>query len=77
MKAIRVIDLPDDLYLKLRFSAAVNHTSLEKEIISCLEKALKPKKIKMEKKKKALILLDQLGDFYKADDLKEYLDKIR
>lgn len=77
MSTIRVEDLPDDLYLKLKFSAAVNHNSIDKEIICCLEKVLTPeKRVKRIKQEKARYLFDQIGHSYKAEDLRRYIKKV-
>ena len=38
-------NIPDDLYAKLKESASTHHRSINSELINCLEKVLKPRKI--------------------------------
>jgi plasmid stability protein len=45
MANITVKNIPDDLYENLKHYAAVNHRSLNNEIIVCIEKAVKSRKI--------------------------------
>jgi len=40
MRSIRIDNLPDEMVRKLKFSAAVNHTTLDQEIIFCLKHVL-------------------------------------
>jgi antitoxin FitA len=40
MSSITVKNIPDDLYERLRQSAAANHRSINKEIIACIEAAV-------------------------------------
>jgi len=41
MSSITVKNIPDDLYERLRQSAAANHRSINKEIIACIEGAVR------------------------------------
>lgn len=41
MANITVKNIPDDLYKNLKYYAAMNHRSLNNEIIVCIEKAIK------------------------------------
>lgn len=45
MANITVKNIPDDLYKNLKDYAALNHRSLNNEIIICIEKAIKSKRI--------------------------------
>jgi len=75
MTSIKIENLPDDLFRKLKASAALNHHSVEKEVIFCLEKILFGEKIKnMSGTEKAVVIIDQLGLSYNACDLKEYIE---
>jgi antitoxin FitA len=42
---ITVKNIPDELYKNLKYFAAMNHRSLNNEIIVCIEKAIKSKKL--------------------------------
>ncbi|MCB9481374.1 MAG: hypothetical protein H6681_06235 [Desulfobacteraceae bacterium] len=75
MSSIRIENLPDDLFRKLKASAAINHHSVEKEVVFCLEKIFLGERIKnMSGSEKAAVIIDQLGLSYKACDLKHYID---
>jgi antitoxin FitA len=41
MSSITVKNIPEDLYERLRQSAAANHRSINKEIIACIEGAVR------------------------------------
>ncbi|MBN2287447.1 MAG: hypothetical protein JXI43_13430 [Tissierellales bacterium] len=45
MANITVKNIPDDLYVNLKYFAAMNHRSLNNEIIVCIEKAIRSKRI--------------------------------
>jgi plasmid stability protein len=45
MANITVKNIPDDLYENLKYFAAMNHRSLNNEIIVCIEKAIRSRKI--------------------------------
>jgi len=45
MANITVKNIPDDLYENLKQFAAVNHRSLNNEIIVCIEKAIRSRRI--------------------------------
>ena len=45
MANITVKNIPDKLYEKLKIHAAMNHRSLNNEIIVCIEKAIKSRRI--------------------------------
>ena len=45
MANITVKNIPDDLYENLKYFAAINRRSLNNEIIVCIEKAVKSKRI--------------------------------
>ena len=45
MANITVKNIPDDLYKNLKDYAAMNHRSLNNEIIVCIEKAIKSRRI--------------------------------
>ncbi len=42
MPALQVREMPDELYMRLKNSAKINHRSLAQETISMLEQALQP-----------------------------------
>ncbi|MDZ7723441.1 MAG: DNA-binding protein [candidate division KSB1 bacterium] len=44
MANIIVKNIPDDLYKNLKYFAAMNHRSLNNEIIVCIEKAIKSRR---------------------------------
>lgn len=75
MSSVKLCSLPDDLYEKLKFSAALNHTSIENEVVSCLEKVLLPEKKKEKTQlERGVSLIDQMGLSYNSRDLKKYLE---
>ena len=45
MANITVKNIPDDLYKNLKYYAAMNHRSMNNEIIVCIEKAIKSRRI--------------------------------
>ena len=45
MPAITIKNIPQELYEKLKHSAAAHHRSINSELISCLETILMPSKI--------------------------------
>lgn len=45
MANITVKNIPDDLYQNLKYFAAKNHRSLNNEIIVCIEKAIRSRRI--------------------------------
>lgn len=45
MANITVKNIPDDLYKNLKYVAATNHRSLNNEIIVCIEKAIRSRRI--------------------------------
>lgn len=45
MANITVKNIPDDLYKNLKYFAAMNHRSLNNEIIVCIEKAIRSRRI--------------------------------
>ncbi|MGA2061815.1 MAG: Arc family DNA-binding protein [Thermoguttaceae bacterium] len=48
MSSITVKNIPDDLYERLRQSAAANHRSINSEIIVCIEQAVHSRKNDVE-----------------------------
>lgn len=48
MPTITVKNIPDDLYVSLKRSAQANRRSLNSEIIVCIERALRVRKIEVE-----------------------------
>lgn len=73
----RVFSLPDDLYRKLKFSAALNHTTVEKQAVAYLEKVLMSDKGKSKGTfEKGVTLIDQMGFSYNSSDLKAYLNSL-
>ena len=48
MAAITIKDIPDSLHEALKKRSSLNRRSLNKEIISCLEEVLNPKKISVD-----------------------------
>ena len=48
MPAITLKNIPDDLYSKIKENAALNHRSINSEIIYCLETIVKSKPINPE-----------------------------
>jgi len=49
MANITVKNIPDDLYENLKTYAAMNHRSLNNEIIVCIEKVIKSRRIDKER----------------------------
>ncbi len=45
MPAITVKNIPDELYIQLKFAAEQHRRSVNSELISCLEKVLTPQKL--------------------------------
>jgi plasmid stability protein len=45
---ITVKDIPDDLYAALKQSAAANHRSINREIIHCIEQAVRSRKMSVD-----------------------------
>ena len=45
MAALTIKNIPDDLYDKLKASAAAHHRSINSELIHCLETVFMPKKL--------------------------------
>lgn len=45
MPALTIKNVPNELYEKLKHSAAANHRSINSELISCLEAMLMPRRI--------------------------------
>jgi antitoxin FitA len=43
-------NIPDDIYERLKASAAEHHRSLNGEAIACLERSLKPRKVSVEER---------------------------
>jgi plasmid stability protein len=75
MSSIKIENIPDRLLKRLKASAAVNHTSIEKEVLMCIEKTLMGNnKNKMSSSEKAFIVIDQLGLSYKGSELKKYME---
>lgn len=52
MAALTIKNLPDDLYEELKHLAEVHRRSINSEVIVCLEKALRPRKINIEEQVK-------------------------
>ncbi len=48
MPTITVKNIPDDLYTHLKQSAAINHRSINSEIIVCLERTLRSRRVSSE-----------------------------
>ena len=48
MTTITVKNIPEDIYEKLKRSAELNHRSLNREIIACLERAVSSQVIDVE-----------------------------
>jgi antitoxin FitA len=46
MANITVKNIPDDLYKNLQYFAAINHRSLNNEIIVCMEKSMRGRRFK-------------------------------
>jgi plasmid stability protein len=45
MPALTIKNLPQELYEKLKLSAAAHHRSINSELISCLEAMLMPRRV--------------------------------
>lgn len=75
MANITVKNIPDDLYENLKYYAAVNRRSLNNEIIVCIEKAVRSRKIDK------IQLIDRLQKLRKEINLpyltNEDLDQIK
>lgn len=50
MPSITVKNIPQQLYEKLKFTAFLNHRSLNNEMINCLETVLMPKRLSVADK---------------------------
>ncbi|MGE4520656.1 MAG: hypothetical protein AB7E04_14235 [Desulfobacteraceae bacterium] len=75
MNSIKIENIPDNLLKKLKASAAFNHTSIEREILLCIEKVfMEDRKKNMAETEKAALVIDQLGLSYRACDLKKYME---
>jgi hypothetical protein len=48
MRAFTVKSIPDDLYELLTHSAELNHRSINSEIIVCIERTLRPRRLDPE-----------------------------
>lgn len=48
MSTITVKNIPDDLYEQLRQAAGANHRSINSEIIVCIERAVRSRRIEPE-----------------------------
>jgi|GEM_PF-6130625 plasmid stability protein len=71
MSSIRIDNIPDSLYSRLKTAAAVNHTTIDKQLVLCLEQILMPEKTTNKtEKEKAELIIDQMGFSYRSSDLK-------
>jgi plasmid stability protein len=48
MPTITVKDIPEDLYEALKQSASANHRSINREVIHCIEQAVRGRKVNVE-----------------------------
>ena len=48
MATITVKDIPDDLYEELKKTAANHHRSINREVIHCIEKAVRSRQLNVE-----------------------------
>jgi plasmid stability protein len=69
MANITVKNIPDDLYENLKAYAAMNHRSLNNEIIVCIEKVIKSRRIDKES------FLDRVQNFRSENRLPYLTDK--
>ena len=69
MANITVKNIPDDLYVNLKYFAAMNHRSLNNEIIVCIEKAIRSKRIDR------MLFLDRLQKLRKEIKLPHLTDE--
>lgn len=70
MPSITVKGIPEDLYEKIKESAAEHRRSINKEIIACLERSLLARRIEpMEFLARADILREQSNLPYLTDDM--------
>ncbi|MGM0418923.1 MAG: hypothetical protein ACQEQS_09390 [Thermodesulfobacteriota bacterium] len=70
MSSIRIDNIPDSLYSRLKTAAALNHTTIDKQLVLCLEQNLMPEKlINKTEKEKAQLIIDQMGFSYRSGDL--------
>lgn len=59
MATITVKNIPNDLYVKLKATAAFNRRSINSEVIYCIENMIKSRKINPNE------FIEQINDFYK------------
>ncbi|MBN2010038.1 Arc family DNA-binding protein [candidate division KSB1 bacterium] len=70
MANITVKNIPDDLYENLKTHAAMNHRSLNNEIIVCIEKVIKSRRIDKER------LLDRVQNVRRDNKLPYLTDEM-
>lgn len=68
MPAITLKNIPDDLYAQLKRSAEVHHRSINREIIVCIERAVRSRAISPEAVLvQARQLREMTGDYTSSD----------
>jgi plasmid stability protein len=79
MASITVKNIPQQLYEKLKVTAALNHRSLNNEMINCLETVLMPKRLSVaEKLLRAERIRNQISaEVFDPDEIKEAIEKGR
>lgn len=70
MANITVKNIPDDLYENLKTYAAMNHRSLNNEIIVCIEKVIKSRRINKQR------ILDRFRKIRRENELPYLTDQM-
>ena len=71
--------IPDDLYARLRDTAAAHHRSINSEVIACLEQALLPSKSRHEDQLRRIAEIREKlkGRKFKAADIDQAINQGR
>lgn len=69
MASITVRDIPDDVYRAIAAAAEASHRSINKEIVACLERAFRSRRISIEEEFRRLDELhERIGRFDLTDE---------
>lgn len=71
MPALQVRDFPDDLYARLKESAAKNHRSIAQQTIACVEAQLD------QEEKRAAMLAPEFGTFTVPQNVRDAMNRAR
>jgi len=75
MPALTLKNIPDDIYLRLKESAHLHHRSTNSEILYCLERVLRSRKIDIKERLSAAHKLRLMTHSHQLTD--DRLDKIK